>query len=281
MHTFDHCQFDAEQLAAAKRGQIVSVCLPARDEEATVGAIVAAIRAQLVEEIPLVDEILVVDDHSSDRTAEVAAEAGAGVVQAADVLPGYGEGHGKGEAMWKSLHESSGDLIVWCDADVTEFGPHFVVGILGPLLTCADIDFVKGFYDRPAGDGDRGGRVTELVARPLLSLLFPQLATLAQPLAGEYGGRRALLERLPFVEGYGVDIALLIDIAQRFGTESIAQVDLGTRLHRNRPLDELSPQATAVMQAALRRAGQPLVPATAERPPLVDVPEYRRVARGA
>jgi glucosyl-3-phosphoglycerate synthase len=295
LRSFEHLEFDAAELAERKGPHVVSVCLPARDEAATVGAIVERIRRHLVEGTSLVDEILVVDDHSTDRTAAVAADAGARVVQAAEVLPEYGEGHGKGEAMWKSLHASEGDLIVWCDADVIGFEPHFVTGLLGPLLTDEAVAFVKGFYARPPVGGGGGGRVTELVARPLLSLLFPQLASVVQPLAGEFAGRRGVLEQLPFVEGYGVDIALLIDVANVFGTEVMAQVDLGSRVHRNRPLDELSPQALAVMQAVLRRAGQDVpsiaalvrpggsveVVKAAERPPLATVPAYWGVARGA
>ena len=274
----------------------MSVCLPARNEEATVGHIVSSIRDELVDSVGLVNEILVVDDHSADATAAIAASAGARVIAAADVLPEHGNGHGKGAAMWRSLYESEGDIVVWCDADLVDFDPHFVLGLLGPLLTYTDIDFVKGFYERPSIDpDDRGGRVTELVARPLLALLFPHLTSIVQPLGGEYAGRRELLEQLPFVEGYGVDIALLIDIAAGFGTEVIAQVDLGTRIHRNRPLDELSPQAAAIMQTALRRAGRPVPARTtlvrpnlepyeivaSELPPLAAIPSYSQVARGA
>jgi glucosyl-3-phosphoglycerate synthase len=185
------------------------------------------------------------------------------------VLPEHGGGHGKGAAMWKSLVEAMGDLIVWCDADVIGFEQHFVTGLLGPLLTEPSIRFVKGYYERPAPEsGGRGGRVTELVARPMLALLFPDLRSVEQPLSGEYAGRRELLEQLPFVEGYGVDIALLTDIADRFGTDVIAQVDLGTRIHRNRPLDELSPQAAAVIQTMLSRAGHTVPVATLHRPDL-------------
>jgi glucosyl-3-phosphoglycerate synthase len=296
LRTFHHAQFDARVLADAKAGRTVSVCLPARNEEATVGHIVAAIRRELLEAAGLVDEILVVDDHSNDATAAAAAAAGARVIAAADVLPEHGHGPGKGAAMWRSLYESEGDIVVWCDADLVDFEPHFVLGLLGPLLTHADVDFVKGFYDRPSIEpNDRGGRVTELVARPLLALLFPHLTSIVQPLGGEYAGRRELLEQLPFVEGYGVDIALLIDIAAAFGTDVIAQVDLGTRVHRNRPLDELSPQATAIMQTALRRAGRvaasrttlvrpgldPLEIVASELPPLAAIPSYSQVARGA
>lgn len=292
LRTFRTGEFDAARLVAEKGGQKISVCLPARDEQGTVGGIVEAIRVALVETVPLVDEILVVDDHSSDDTASVAAAAGATVLAADEILPAYGEGHGKGEALWKSLYASRGDLIVWCDADVRDFDPAFVVGLVGPLLARPDLVFVKGFYERPGATlGDRGGRVTELVARPVVSLLFPQLAPIVQPLAGEYAGRREALEQLPFVEGYGVDLGLLIDVAGRFGLESMAQVDLGVRVHRNRPLDELSPQATAVLQTALRRADPDLVGCSAvlvrpgldaltvesvERPPLVEVPGYRR-----
>jgi glucosyl-3-phosphoglycerate synthase len=174
------------------------------------------------------------------------------------------------------LYEADGDVIVWCDADVIDFGSHYVSGLLGPLLTNPEIGFVKGFYDRPGAEGQGGGRVTELVARPIQRLVFPHLATVIQPLAGEYAGRRELLERLPFVEGYGVDIALLIDVTNAFGTDVLAQVDLGSRVHRNRPLAELSPQAGAVLQAALDRAGGKLGVEAAERPSLVSVPAYLR-----
>ena len=164
--------------------------------------------------------------------------------------------------MWKSVFAADGDLIVWCDADITNFDGRFVIGLLGPLLERADVGFVKGYYDRPVdGKPGTGGRVTELVARPLISLLFPRLAGIVQPLSGEYAGRREVLEAVPFVQGYGVDLGLLVDISHRFGMESIAQVDLGVRLHRNRTLDELSPQALAVMQTAFTKAGSVLAPA--------------------
>jgi glucosyl-3-phosphoglycerate synthase len=290
IRTFRAGEFDAAVLADHKAGQRISVCLPARDEQDTVGPIVEAIRAELVERVELVDELLVIDDHSSDRTADVAAAAGAKVVDASSILPSYGSGHGKGEALWKSLYACTGDLVVWCDADVRRFDHSFVTGLVGPLLTNPGVEFVKGFYERPLDDQPTGGgRVTELVARPVIALLFPQLSPIVQPLAGEYAGRRSLLERLPFVQGYGVDIALLIDAARAVGTDHLAQVDLGVRHHRNRSLAELAPQATAVLQAALRRADAGLVERVkvlhrpdkepveiecAERPPLVEVPEY-------
>jgi glucosyl-3-phosphoglycerate synthase len=292
IRTFDASEFDAATLVQLKGDQRVSLCLPARNEEATVGDIVSTARRALVERVPLIDELLVVDDHSTDRTAEVARSAGARVIAAAQVLPRYGEGHGKGEALWKSLFASDGDIVVWCDADLEDFAPSYIVGLAGPLLADPEVGFVKGFYERPLRDGlDGGGRVTELVARPALALLFPQLASVVQPLAGEYAGRRELLEQLPFVRGYGVDIALLIDVADRFGLDALAQVDLGTRLHRNRTLAELAPQAAAVLQAVLTRAapgttsetasllrpdGPPVEVDGTERPALVTVPEYGR-----
>ncbi|MEA2844556.1 MAG: glucosyl-3-phosphoglycerate synthase [Actinomycetota bacterium] len=258
----------------------VSVCMPARNEEATVGAIVASIVEELVERHHVVDEVVVVDDGSTDATATVAADAGAIVVSASSVLPECGPGTGKGEALWKSLYVATGDVLVFCDADLTDFDPAFVTGLLGPLLLDPtgrpDVGFVKGHYDRPVG----GGRVTELMARPALGLFFPELLRIRQPLGGEFAARRAVLEQVPFVQGYGVDLGLLVDVAARFGPESIAQIDLGTRTHRNRGLDELGQQATAVLRVALRRAGVPDRPGwgeadVAERPPIVEVEAYR------
>lgn len=238
-----------------KRGTTVSVCLPARNEAATVGAIVRSLRRELVDGVGLVDEVLVIDDGSADGTATAARAAGARVESTQDLLPELEPGTGKGEALWKSVFAADGDVVVWCDADITNFDTRFVVGLLGPLLTRPDVGFVKGFYDRPVdGTPGTGGRVTELVARPLVSLLFPRLGGIVQPLSGEYAGRRAVLEAVPFVQGYGVDLGLLIDISARFGMDAIAQVDLGVRLHRNRTLDELSPQALAVMQTAFVKA---------------------------
>ncbi|MEX1218653.1 MAG: glucosyl-3-phosphoglycerate synthase [Acidimicrobiales bacterium] len=284
--------FDLDALVAAKGATTVSVCIPARNEESTVGQIVERIRTKLVDAYPLVDEVVVVDDHSTDNTAKQARTAGATVVDASQVLIEHGSGHGKGEALWKSLFASTGDIIVWCDADVRDFSTRFISGLLGPLLADASIGFVKGFYERPVdGQVRGGGRVTELVARPLLTMCFPEIGDIVQPLSGEYGGRREVLEQLPFVEGYGVDIAMLIDIVNQFGADTIAQVDLGARVHRNRPLHELSPMAAQVMQAAMRRIQPGLVPDTfrlsppdleaheityAERPALVTIDSYRQ-----
>jgi glucosyl-3-phosphoglycerate synthase len=288
---FHHRDFAVEALVEVKSDTLVSVCLPARDEVATIGQIVGVLDG--LRQRGLVDEVLVIDDGSSDGTAERARQAGAEVIAAADVLPEHGTSAGKGDALWKSAFASTGDIVAWCDADIRDFDARFVVGLVGPLLTRPDVSFTKGFYDRPfEGSPGQGGRVTELVARPLLSLLHPQLAGIVQPLAGEYAGRRELLERLPFVRGYGVDLGLLVDIAAHAGIDAIGQVDLGERVHRNRPLQELSPQAAAIIRTALERAGvewrpewsevlvrpglDPLVLPFDELPPLVEVAAYRR-----
>jgi glucosyl-3-phosphoglycerate synthase len=280
LRSFDHRDFTVERLVEAKRGATVSVCLPARDEEMTVGRVVEVVRTQLMDRAGLVDSLVVIDDGSTDATASVAAGAGADVHAASAILASYGPDAGKGQAMWKGLHVTDGDIVVFCDSDVTNFAPHFVTGLLGPLLLRDDVAFVKACYRRPLeGRQGEGGRVTELVARPLISLLFPHLEALMQPLAGECAGRREVLERVPFVHGYGVDLGLLIDVAQQFGVASIVECDLGERIHRNRPVRELTPQATAIIQLALSRAGE-LTPARAirQRPPLTDVPAHRKSA---
>lgn len=262
-----HLDFTAEGLASAKAGRRVSVCLPARDEAGTVGDIVGAIRAELVHRHALVDEVVVIDDGSTDATTTVARRAGARVVRTART--------GKGRAMWTGLVACDGDLVAFCDADVRDFDPRFVVGLLGPLLEDDGVSFVKGFYDRPmAGQPGQGGRVTELMAKPLLRSLFPALGAIYQPLAGECAGRREVLEQLPFAEGYGVDIGLVVDVALRFGLSAMAQVDLGERRHRNRPLEELAPQADAVLGVVLARAG--LGPPVPECPPLAGGSAHRR-----
>ncbi len=250
--TFHHSDFDTALLARARAGRAVSVCLPARDEERTVGSIVAAIRRSLMSAgggVDLVDEVLVVDDGSDDGTAPAARAAGARVVTAG------GAGGGKGQALQVALAEARGDVLVFLDADVENFGPHFVTGLLGPILTDDDVALVKGFYDRPVDGGTSGGgRVTELVARPAIDLLFPRLAGIRQPLAGETAAPRSVLEKTGLDPGYGIELGLLIDVADRFGIEAVAQVDLGVRIHRNRPLAELRHEATDVLRAALTRA---------------------------
>jgi glucosyl-3-phosphoglycerate synthase len=263
--TFRHSDFDVARLAEAKReqGLTVSVCIPALNEETTVGTIVEQVRSELMDGASLVDELAVIDSASSDRTVEAARAAGADVYQDRDILPEIEPLAGKGEALWKSLFVLRGDIILWLDADITNFHPRFVSGPLGPLLTDPQIGYVKSFYRRPLareqGGGAReleGGRVTELAARPLINMFWPHLAGLIQPLAGEYAGRRSLLEQVPFCTGYGVEVGLLIDIAERFGIDAMAQVDLEERTHRNRPIEELSRMAFAVLHAALARAAR-------------------------
>jgi hypothetical protein len=260
--TFHHRRFDLAALVEAKRraGVSVSVCIPTLNEEATVGDIVRSIRTELMEREQLVDELVVMDSSSSDQTAEEAVRAGATVFQDRDVLPDLDPMTGKGEALWKSLFVLRGDVILWLDADIRNFHPRFVWGPLGPILTDPAIGYVKSFYRRPIEDGRgaslEGGRVTELVARPLINMFWPHLAGLIQPLSGEYAGRRSVLEEVPFFTGYAVEMGLLIDVAARFGTEAMAQIDLEERVHRNRPIGELSRMAFAVIRAALSRLGE-------------------------
>lgn len=300
--------WDSEALTEVKRGTTVSVVLPARDEASTVGSIVERLRRELVQRVPLIDEIVVMDSGSQDDTAAVAAAAGARVVRQDEVLADLPDRPGKGEALWKSLHVTSGDLVVFLDADLTDFDPQFVVGLVGPLLTDPSVEFVKAFYDRPLSVGQTlmpagGGRVTEILARPLLNLHWPRLAGVVQPLAGEYAGRRSLFERIPFVSGYGVEIAMLIDVVELVGLEAVAQVDLGIRHHRNRSDAALGRMAAQVYLALLSRLqsqgaslltvepsttltqfarrGESFVPETtdvaiSERAPIIEIEEYRR-----
>jgi glucosyl-3-phosphoglycerate synthase len=245
------------------QGARISVVIPARDEEATVGDVVGAVRDEFVLGTPLVDEVVVMDSDSADATAQVAASAGAAVHRCRDVAPELGGYPGKGEALWKSLLVTTGDIIVFMDADLTTWGSHFVTGLLGPLLDPGDPALlVKACYDRLVSDsGDApaigaaagGGRVTELVARPLLNLWWPQLAGVAQPLSGEWAGRRTLLESLPVPVGYGVEIAVVIDTLQRHGVDAIAQVDLGERAHSHQSDTDLALMAAELMLVAERR----------------------------
>ncbi len=241
-----------------KNGLSISVVLPARNEQDTVASIVESIRKNLMSTdtgstVGLIDELIVMDDSSTDDTAEVARQAGATVVAVSDVLRECGPGSGKGNVLWKSVAATKGDIIVWIDADLTSFHPGFVTELVKPLLRDPSISMVKGFYQRPEVGGIGGGRTTEIMARPLISTFFPHLAMIKQPLAGEYASRRSVLERLPFCEGYGVETGLLIDIAATNGIDSIAQVDLGVRHHRVRPLHDLTAQSMEVLHSVLHR----------------------------
>ncbi|HWJ09767.1 MAG TPA: glucosyl-3-phosphoglycerate synthase [Nocardioides sp.] len=237
-------------------GQRVSLVVPARNEAATVGAVVGRVREALMETVDLVDEIVVIDSDSDDDTFAVAESAGARVHRAAEVRPDLGSHPGKGEAMWKSLFVTSGDLLVFMDADLHDWDTHFVPGLLGPLLSDPGVQLVKGFYERPGADGPlEGGRVTELVARPLIALLFPELGGLVQPLAGEWAVRRSWFAGLSVPTGYAVELAALVDTVRAAGTSAIAQVDLGVRAHRHQALRDLGGMATQIIAAALTRSG--------------------------
>jgi glucosyl-3-phosphoglycerate synthase len=249
----------AALLAERKRDHntTVSVVIPARNEQHTVGEVVSGI-AQLARETGLVDELVVIDSDSTDNTADVAAGAGATVYRAREVAPQLGTFPGKGEALWKSLLVTRGDLLVFVDADLTHWGTHFVTGLLGPLLDDPGVLLVKGFYERlyQGGDGSvtaDGGRVTELVARPMLNLWWPELAGIVQPLAGEWAGRRSLLESVPVPVGYGIELAVLLDTAAAHGTGAIAQVDLGSRGHKHQASHDLAVMAAELMLVADRR----------------------------
>lgn len=298
-----------ELLAAKTTGaHRISVVIPARNEERTIADVVQTLRRDLMEQVPLIDELVVIDSDSTDATGRIAAEAGAEVHAASQILAELASHRGKGEALWKSLFVTTGDIIVFMDADLTLWGPHFVTGLLGPLLTTPEVQLVKGFYDRlsshpgqPAGTD--GGRVTELVARPLLNLWWPELAGLVQPLAGEWAVRRGLMESIPVPVGYGVELATVLDTYSLFGLEAIAQVDLGARAHEHQGDHDLALMAAELLATADARrpdllrtlpAGQ-LVQFTRsvdgaqvlprsrsiplqQRPPAARMPAYRRLA---
>jgi len=253
-NTLAHSAFPAERLARERRAS-VSVCLPARNEAATIGPILAEL-TPLVER-GVIDQIAVVD-HSTDGTGEIARSFGVEVYDQETLTPEFGPVLGKGDAMWRALRVLRGDVVCFLDADSERFGAHFACGLLGPVLCEPEISFVKGFYRRPFRVGeltlpDGGGRVTELTARPLLNMFYPDLAAVEQPLAGEIAARRALLERLPFVSGYGVDIALLLDAYRTVGLGALAQVDLDVRQNAHQPLRDLGLMAYAVLQAVAAR----------------------------
>ncbi len=313
---FHHAEFsDLRRLVHLKEKQkaTISLVLPTLDEEETIGPIVRRAMREMVGRVPLLDEILVIDSASTDRTREIAEAEGARVVQHQDILPRYGSFRGKGEALWKSLFEATGDIIVWADTDVKNWHSRMVYGTLGPLLHEPRLQYVKGYYQRPIVEGGvlkegGGGRVTELVARPLINLFFPELSGLIQPLAGEYAGRRTLLETIPFFTGYAVEIGHLIDAAERVGIEGLGQVDLERRVHRNQELEGLSRMSFVILQAVMKRLEERrkarlfaelgstmklprsgrgklslevMELADMERPPMIRIPEYLELRQGA
>jgi glucosyl-3-phosphoglycerate synthase len=280
LRSFHHAEFPAERLRA-EREETISVCVPARDEAATIATIVAPLVA--LREAGVIDQVLVLDGDSRDGTGAIAAALGADVLDPSDLLPEFGPVLGKGDAMWRSLTVATGDLVCFVDADSEDFGAHFALGLLGPLVCDPGVQFVKGFYRRPfkAANGGPpeptgGGRVTELTARPLLHAFYPELASMRQPLAGEFAARRELLERMPFCTGYAVEMGLLLDVYAETGLEALAQVDLDSRQNRHQRLEDLAPMAAAVLGAVtsrLRREGRLLDgvtngATTPERPPL-------------
>ncbi len=262
MQTYHHHQFsDAASLRARKlaSGETVSVVIPTLNEADTVGEIIRKIRHAWMDASEFVDEIIVMDSGSTDDTMAIAQAAGARVFAAEEVAVEFGNHPGKGENLWKSQFVSRGSICVFIDGDILNFHPSYIAGLVGPLLENPRTQYVKAFYQRPLQvDGEptahSGGRVSELLVRPLFSLFYPQLCVLHQPLAGEYAVRRSLLERLSFPSGYGVEIAHLIDVLAFAGMDAFAQCDLDSRLHRNRPLHELGVMSCTILQTFLQRA---------------------------
>lgn len=257
--TFEHSQFDPQTLASLKSEE-VTVCVPTRETAATIESIVRDIDS--LRDAGLVDQLLVVDADSLDGTAEIARAAGAETISEATLLPELGPVLGKGDAMWRALSVASGDIVLYLDGDVRDFGPHYVTGLLGPLLESPQIDFVKGFYRRPLTIDsieieDGGGRVTELTAKPLLERLLPELAAFKQPLAGECAARRSLLEAIPYVTGYGVEVAMLADVWLLRGLERMAQVGLGSKRNTHQSLAQLGEMSREVIEALLSRVALP------------------------
>jgi len=309
-NTIHHSQFwDLKKLVEEKEKQNlkISLCLPTLNEEKTIGKEIVMFKSELMDRYPLLDEIAVIDSGSTDNTREIASTFGADVHLSSEILPQYGEKKGKGENLWKAVYELNGDIIVYVDADIKNIHPRFAYGLVAPLIYRPEVHYVKAFYDRPLAfsQGIRpsgGGRVTEILTRPLFSLFFPELTGLVQPLSGEYAVRRNVLEAIPFPIGYGVETSHLIDVYEKWGMEAIAQVDLDQRVHRNQETRDLGKMAFGILRAFLFRAealgviGKLPELSTElkqfqahdeefeqvthtiveeERPPMVDLPEYR------
>ncbi|MEX2578968.1 MAG: glucosyl-3-phosphoglycerate synthase [Verrucomicrobiales bacterium] len=310
-NTFHHSEFwDMQELVRAKReaGLTVSLCLPTLNEEQTIGKEVIVFKSELMDRYPFIDEFAVIDSGSSDRTLEIAASYGADTYLSADILPGYGDKPGKGENLWKAIHQLKGDIICYVDADIKNIHPKFVTGLVAPLIYRPEIQYVKAFYDRPLAVSDDvrpsgGGRVTEILVRPLFSMFFPELTALIQPISGEYAVRREVLETLSFPIGYGVETSHLIDVYRAEGLSAFAQTDLDKRVHRHQSTGDLGKMAFGILQSFMNRLEShgmlPGLPDPAglfrqfqaegrryemivramveeERPPMLTIPEYRK-----
>ena len=261
-NTFHHSNFkDLNRLVEEKqkKGFKISLCLPTLNEEKTIAKEIIIMKSELMTRYPLLDEIVVVDSGSSDQTREIARSYGADVYQATDILPQLEKFKGKGENLWKALYITKGDIIIYLDADIKNIHHRFAYGLLGPLFLFDDIKFVKAFYDRPISIGKKkmrptgGGRVTELVIRPLFSLFFPELTQLIQPLSGEYAGFREVFERISFPIGYGVETSMNMDIYEKWGLDVMAQVDLDRRIHRNQDTKALGRMAFVILKTFINR----------------------------
>lgn len=310
-NTFHYGEFrDLERLVAEKKKKniTISLCLPTLNEDKTIAKEIVIMKSELMTRYPLLDEIVVVDSGSTDRTLEIAREYGADVYEAADILPQLGQFKGKGENLWKALFITRGDIIVYLDADIKNIHHRFVYALVAPLLLYDGIKYCKGFYDRPIATAKNimratgGGRVTELVIRPLFSLFFPELTQIIQPLSGEYAGFRDVLEKIPFPIGYGIETSMILDIYERWGLDVMAQVDLEKRIHRNQDTKALGKMAFVILNTFARRIEKQgfikinkptysemiqynLVKSQyqadvfkiegVERPPMVEIPEYR------
>jgi len=309
-NTFHHGQFwDFRHMVEAKEQQNVkvSLCIPTLNEEKTIGKEVVIFKSELMSRYPLLDEIAIIDSGSTDQTCEVAASYGADVYLASDILPEVGAKRGKGENLWKAIYQLEGDIIIYVDADIKNIHPRFAYGLLAPLLYRPEIKYVKAFYDRPLAfsQGIRpsgGGRVTEILVRPLFSLFFPELTGIIQPLSGEYAVRREVLQDIPFPIGYGVETSHLIDVYSKWGMEAFGQTDLDQRVHRNQATRDLGKMSFGILQTFLSRAKSlgimPEMPnlhpslrqfqaregsfeqveyhiVEEERPPMITIPAYR------
>ncbi|MCG8453062.1 MAG: glucosyl-3-phosphoglycerate synthase [Spirochaetales bacterium] len=260
-NTYHHSAFsDLKELVQLKQdaGLSISLCIPTLNEERTIGKEVVIFRSELMHRHPLIDEFAVIDSGSQDRTLEVASSFGADTYLSSEILPEEGFKRGKGENLWKAIHQLKGDIIVYIDADIKNIHPRFVYGLVGPLITRPEVSYVKAFYDRPLAFSNSvrpsgGGRVTEILTRPLFSLFFPELTAIIQPLSGEYAVRRNVLESIPFPVGYGVETSHLLDVYRKFGMEAFAQTDLDQRVHRNQDTRSLGKMSFGIMQTFIKR----------------------------